>query len=210
MEQSLVCIGSTQSEQREENSISKVTCEQTCTESDRLQSETAGILVQERHTAVEDKFNGTAVQNLKVEASLSMSSSCECDDSFTCSDVECDSDLDLWDTSQLHDFLPNQYSYQNMRCNKHNKSESFDAEFKVNISSDNEVKAWVKEYNLKTKETMVFGRIKVQKGKLVCTKFFLHCHYKQRQTEKHQKITKFGKMLVKNTELSILIIVQLK
>ena len=70
-----------------------MTCEQTCTESDRPQSETAGILVQERHTAVEDKFNGTAVQNLKVEESLSMSSSCECDDSFTCSDVECDSDF---------------------------------------------------------------------------------------------------------------------
>ena len=44
---------------------------------------------------------------------------------------------------------------------------------------------------------MVFGRKKVQKGKLECTKFFLHCHHKQRQTGKHQKSNRILKTVSK-------------
>ena len=101
-------------------------------------------------------------------------------------DSDSDSDYDMWDGSRVVQLLPTGYEYKNCVCRRVDNSESFEAEFKVNIL-EKEVKEWVREYNKKTKQTMVFGRKKLQKGKRVSTKYFLHCHHRQRQTGKHQK-----------------------
>ena len=124
---------------------------------------------------------------------------------FSCSDCEndpaidsgSDSDFETWKGSSIIQLLPSEYEYKNWYCRRVDTSGSFEAEFKINIQSDREVKEWVKEYNTKTKQTMVFGRKKSLKGKHASTKYFLHCHHKQRQTGKHQKSTKILKTVVR-------------
>ena len=91
---------------------------------------------------------------------------------FSCSDCEndpaidsgSDSDFETWKDSSIIQLLPSEYEYKNWYCRRVNTSGSFEAEFKINIRSDREVKEWVKEYNKKNKADNGLWEEKVTKG----------------------------------------------
>ena len=66
--------------------------------------------------------------------------------------------------------------------------------FKIKLENDfrlsESARRWIAEYNVKTKETMVFDCCKKLSGKRVLKKLYLRCQHKQRQTGKHKKSDK--------------------
>ena len=75
-----------------------------------------------------------------------------------------DSDFETWKSSSIVQLLPSDFEYKNCVCKRVDTSGSFEAEFKVNIHSEREVKEWVKGYNKKNKADNGLWQEKVTKG----------------------------------------------
>ena len=60
--------------------------------------------------------------------------------------------------------------------------ELFTCNFKIKLENEESARRWIAEYNVKTKETLVFDCCKNLSGKRVLKKHYLRCQHKQRQT----------------------------
>lgn len=105
-----------------------------------------------------------------------------------CSSQSDSSDDETWkrsceSISVLRNILPSKYEYKfaDITQSKGNCA------FKIKLTSEEEARKWVVDYNATTQETMVFERNKKRMGNRVLRKLYLRCQHNQRQTGKHTK-----------------------
>ena len=108
---------------------------------------------------------------------------------------DCESDDEFIKTNNfarplILGILPEGYSYKMLTVSHFEDLESFTCNFKIKLENEESARRWIAEYNVKTKETMVFDCCKKLSGKRVLKKLYLRCQHKQRQTGKHKKSDK--------------------
>lgn len=76
--------------------------------------------------------------------------------------------------------LPTNYKYKFYEINgNESDANTFTCSFRINLTSEEDARNWVRQYNSVTKQTMVFERNNKKAGKRVLRKLYLRCQHKQ-------------------------------